>query len=105
MSAQKPATPLPWRHFLQGDSTRFLVAEQRSPNGRIAAQVPQQLGDGARNDAAYIAHAANAYPRLVEALRALEQACYVYGQGSQVPDLPVLKQAGALLRELGEVAS
>jgi hypothetical protein len=105
MSAHKPATPLPWHADLRGapKSQPRIACTAKNLHG---AECSSALGIvPAIADADYIAHAANAYPRLVEALRALEQACYVYGQESQVPHLPVLQQAGALLRELGEVAS
>ena len=86
-----PATPLPWR-----------VSPARP------AEVQQQSGtysiglmgmDGAAN-AAYIAHAANAYPRLVDALRGLIALDVVLGR--EFYDRQTVADARALLRELGE---
>ena len=54
-----PATPLPWQ-AVQSD-----VRGYGNPRGIVYSD-----DDTLPQDAAYIAHAANAYPRLVEALRA-----------------------------------
>lgn len=105
----KPATPLPW--VASEGRTGFLGQknEDMSPAAGITAVEPKMYG-GTRvfelhaltkfDDAAYAAHAANAYPRLVEALRhyventdPLHPSCRV-GAGMHL-------KAGALLRELG----
>ena len=76
----KPETELPWE-----DNGNEIVAASDRFCG-IAGAV-----DG--EDAAYIVHACNAYPKLVEALK--EVAASSYGQRHN---------AIALLRELGEEA-
>jgi len=71
----KPATALPWledrRKYSNASDVRV-----RGPNNACVT------GAIAYPDAAYIAHSANLYGPLVEALRALD------------PNHPVLKQAG-----------
>ena len=83
----KPATPLPWTVDPEGEVAVSIEAS----NGAIVCEVR-----GASNDpaalAAYIAHACNNYPKLVEALRGL-----VHGEASGNYD-----RAIALLSELGE---
>ena len=70
MPTLKPATPLPW----------------------FASEI-----DSANNhDAAYIAHACNAYPRLVASLQALA------GHEDDFYQTDATIAARALLRELGE---
>ena len=76
-----PATPLPWivnlrRHVVTADASQD-AAHCKGSNGV--------------EDAAYIAHAANAYPRLVEALRKV-----AIGK-------PYAERSADLLRELGEL--
>lgn len=77
----KPATPLPWKS-VQADqdsfSTFWVLDEERED-----ADIDDQ-------NAAYLAHAANAYPDLVAALRNV-----AIGK-------PYAKRAADLLRELGE---
>ena len=91
MSAVKhtPATPLPWI----ADTHRI-----NDCNGQNIARADNQFGDNIDHvqDAAYIVHAANAYPRLVEALR-LCLATDGHGLSTK-GELP----ARALLREFGE---
>ncbi len=55
-----------------------------------------------RVDAAYIAHAANSYPKLVEALRVLYKSVHDTPQIACEYDPVPNHAAGALLRELGE---
>ena len=75
-----PATPLPW------NDTEFTLT----------------------SDAGYIAHAANAYPKLVEALRkAIRELRIenVNADGEQKPNTPIAivnEDFAALLRSLGE---
>lgn len=58
-----PATPLPWE-TVEANATIPI----RGANGHTVASVRyDERYDGP--DAAYIAHAANAYPRLVEAIQ------------------------------------
>lgn len=82
----KPATPLPWRK-----STTGLVCDQMS--------VPILASES--GDAAYIVHACNAYPKLVEELRWWREECQsLISQGRMATGTP--KRIAALLRELGE---
>lgn len=90
MPAQaKPATPLPWSHFI-GSNANLLK------RGEHMQQVePAQ-------DAAYIVHACNAYPALVEALRV---AIYELGmQGGDNEKNIRRAEMCILLRSLGEAA-
>ena len=85
-----PATPLPWVHI----------------NGSVVGQPAKRSGysdkDRARDDS-YRAHAANAYPKLVEALRDLMLRCDgeegVRADGSNIQTMA----ASALLQSLGEL--
>lgn len=100
----KPATPLPQNHggtrrpwYLHGpigEATHVMGADH-SPVAYATATMPREL---APENAAYIAHAANAYPRLVEALREQLQA-YEGDFGPQ----HISTRHRALLRELGEL--
>ena len=87
----KPATPLPWKSVQadQGSFSTFWILDEE----REDADVDDQNAD-------YIAHAANAYPKLVEALRnALEQIDH---QAASAAGWPDSENARILLRELGE---
>ena len=67
MTVQKPATPLPWRTAL------FKRADWHVVGGSEPADDYQRAAICKReDDSAYIAHTANAYPELVEALRTAE---------------------------------
>lgn len=82
---KQPATPLPWRVLGKHGHTIWAGNEII-----FQATHPRSRGTGAHKDAAYIEHAINAYPRLIEALH---KAAY-NGAFS--------KDAERLLRELGE---
>ena len=94
----KPATPLPWHVGLRQaeqivyDAKGWAVANATVYHG--AADVAET-----KANARYIAHACNAYPRLVEALRTLEKDNY--GQPSAVT-VRALEPIRALLQEPGE---
>jgi hypothetical protein len=99
----KPSTPLPWREF-QGEESWDIIGA----NGdHIACMEPHEEERTAEQsaDAPYIAHAANAYPKLVEALRenigvfAQLTAAYPAQNGMVNKRLDALH---ALLRALGE---
>ena len=103
MTATKPATPLPWENTRRDDgkgnwSTND-IGQAVNLGGFIVART---IGHGARqwDDSAYIVHAANAYPRLVEALRDALSAlvCEGHHEGVSRP----VTDGRALLRELGE---
>jgi len=93
----KPATPLPWLRAGRDADTRgiFLRSDFRKP----AAYHVLVMGAPADQDAAYIVHACNAYPRLVEALRGLWS--HFKHDGSDEADA-LAKSARALLRSFGE---
>lgn len=88
----KPATPLPWREARAGEiGTNVLAGEQI-----VASTDTHRYTAGERElqNAAYIAHACNAYPRLVAALE------YIGTGGEDWKDCA--RTARALLRDLGE---
>lgn len=95
-----PATALPWANDSDAPrkgKPRAMVFPENDASGEalVAGNVDPQ-------DAAYIKHAANAYPRLVEALRNLrEQVECMNAQQAFGRDYD---EAVALLRELGEGA-
>lgn len=95
----KPATELPWHidHY-DGLEERILNQEEW-----YVASVDLEYGE--RDDAAYIAHACNAYPKLVEALRlCVGQLAYIQSDNSDPDDMPwpEIDTATQLLAELGE---
>jgi hypothetical protein len=91
--SKRPATPLPWE-WLPNEG-QFIVTPE--PTRAIIAEIPCQGAQA--QDGAYLVHAANSYPRLVEALRELLLDC-------EVDLLPTDKHpARALLKELGEWSS
>ena len=87
----KPATALPWRPW-----TRRIHHEVFSGDV-IVAQVRQCTGPNGSThlDAAYIAHAANAYPQLIAALRVSARQLSMHGNA-------YAQDCAALLAELGE---
>lgn len=99
----KPATALPWE--FRPDATEanpYWRGASMWSGGACVVRMDftNAHGQGAQN-AAYIAHAANAYPRLVAALRAATARLQQETDG----DAWTLHQQGAaLLRELGEDA-
>ena len=92
----KPATPLPWRANQCGiyDARGSLVACTGDDDGSPQEQIDM---------AAYIARSANAYPRLVQALKALVEAEEIYGDQESVALNEVWLPAAVLLRDLGEL--
>lgn len=100
----KPATPLPWKKSL-GMPCRhpyYLIRTDEETHAmRSVAKVDIAARGGSDIDAAYIAHAANAYPKLVEALRAIvspdEDGFTILSSGNRDA-----RRITALLRELGE---
>jgi hypothetical protein len=79
----KPATPLPWlpHNMWIGGNAKGPYAYPVGVDSETAAQ-----------NAAYIAHACNAYPKLVEELRTAQKYCPPHGQ----------EIISTLLAELGE---
>ena len=97
----KPATPLPWiangdedHDFIIGGNPQEILAD--CSIGRV-----RPIED--KTNAAYIVAAANAYPRLVQALKALVEAEEIYGDQESVALNAVWLPAAALLRDLGEL--
>ena len=87
----KPATPLPW-NMQDGGRSNLAHVEAEADGAQVCSINKKRVAD-----AGYIMHAANAYPRLVEALR----ACLIDMQpGVDYADHIV--NGHALLRELGE---
>lgn len=106
-----PATPLPWRVIEERGNRPAIYV-----NGPLRADRTADLNSrsiaklynltGWQADAAYIAHAANAYPKLVEAL--LECVDAIEAADQPKSDLPEwqrerVSNALALLRDLGEI--
>ena len=100
MTANKPATPLPW-------SAELIGLSEMGPNGVDVFDIGPCDKDGAMrvrvatavdDDAAYIVHACNAYPELVAALRNFigPQIGRTYSQ--------TMKEGKDILRKLGEGA-
>jgi hypothetical protein len=98
MTKHTPATPLPWKPW-----TKRIHHEIYAANDQIVAQVRQCEGPNGstHQDAAYIAHAANAYPKLVAALRLAANGLDTTGQTTKQSN-DARNHARALLRELGE---
>lgn len=94
--SMKPATPLPWN--VPAKYPRYV--EGGSLQG-VCKTYSASIGGGDAQDASYIAHAANAYPRLVGALKQMreEYARLPHSLGYTFTHLPKID---ALLRELGE---
>ena len=102
----QPATALPWR-----------TVASYQPQTRKEEMSPYVLGADGENvaasalrgvdDAAYIAHAANAYPKLVEVLRACIRAdnLRAFERGQREPEFQHSADhpARAILRDLGEI--
>lgn len=117
---RKPVTPLPWCTMYEGEVIRGF-------DGADAAVVRTPYGYGRMErelNAQYIVHSANAYPKLVEALRASAQISeamhnlavnghLLLGKERQAMQAALLEQvtsmyetarkADNILRELGEV--
>lgn len=105
----KPATPLPFARPLEvceAENTPSLMLSQPAAYFVKASQLDvacvvlmpafeHYAGREAQKRAAYISHTVNAYPKLVEALRAMLERAPM----AQVAS----KDACALLRELGEM--
>lgn len=106
MIKHTPATPLPWKPRQKPHDIGYQIATDAGFEDAITG------GIRLKRDAVYIAHVANAYPRLVKVLcDTIEDAeRELYAAGSdQVAQHPVLAaknrrngQRCALLHELGE---
>jgi hypothetical protein len=96
MTNNYPATPLPWEYVDNG----MVIVARDAPAQLRPVQIAQAVRglvhdhgpEHATNDINYIAHACNAYPKLVEALR----------QCSKNDGNRAVYVAETMLRELGE---
>jgi hypothetical protein len=88
----KPATPLPWFENWNNPQDGWIEGQSQQVVVLTGVQDGQDQDD-ADKDAAYIAHAANAYPKLVRAL---------YNIQRDVRTRQDIEDARDLLRELGE---
>lgn len=98
-----PATVLPWR---VGDAGHTIFGPPNGlPSPAIVATVNNKVGNRRLVNAAYIAHAANAYPKLIAALCAFCKAStYPGSEQIEGPELIKVRNfAKALLRKLGEL--
>ena len=91
--SKRPATPLPWTFRESGPTAYGVLGSVHIPRERSAKH-------NTRDDAAYIVHAANSYPRLVEALDAILNLD-AKPMDHSLKEKIVL-DARALLRSLGE---
>lgn len=105
----KPATALPWTVTPDPeahDGEMDIVSAQGCPASEhwfIASTYGiDDEGDDSRRNAAYIAHAANAYPKLVEALRVAIKEADGWFDDSRGGPCEDVDSCRALLRELGE---
>lgn len=99
---QQPATPLPWRFEPNRDNAANKKQLQDEPIGGSIMSLETHIAriwsdtEGPYENATYLTHAANAYPKLVDMVRGLAAVCYA--KGCMASDL----EAYALLKELGE---
>lgn len=112
----KPATPLPWRADDDEIGSQINSCDEGGESHLAVARLGNlenwvdEICDAGRDDAAsedrdaaYIAHAANAYPKLVEALRTVNRIIYAKGAPLGFNDyFEIRKAAVDTLRELGE---
>jgi hypothetical protein len=101
----QPATQLPWNQQLGTQKQGATISLDGSPLVLVYGETRTE----AVKDAEYIAHAANAYPKLIEALKAayvaLDRCQTALGtEGALVKRVDEVRfDSGALLNELGEM--
>jgi len=89
-TTRKPATPLPW------EAADREVRGYGNPRGTVTMD-----DDTLPQDAAYIAHAANAYPQLIAALRDAQTALDAgLNSGDAVAAAQTMDDAALMLRAL-----
>jgi hypothetical protein len=99
MTKHTPATPLPWNICSNGKAAKnHAFGEANCPTvvGEVYGRgypIGRGSSPGSLRDADYIAHSANAYPRLVEALKVVTDKWHPLAVG----------EARDLLRDLGEL--
>ena len=104
----KPATPLPW-HANAIDSKRGRITGDETSQGWDKLDIHGANANVARvyrpADVRFIAHAANAYPQLVSALRSGIDSLGQFVKLGRIPENNQgLRDMRALLRSLGEDA-
>lgn len=101
MTKHTPATATPYHSYEvnNGDANRYRVGTAQHAVAHIAAT--GRLKDDAQQ-ADYIAHAANAYVRLVEYVRDVIRRTPALSDATPY-EMQCFKEARALLRELGEL--
>ena len=102
----KPATPLPWGTIAldwRSNDLGAVSAGIQTPNEPPHFVSQDSMSLDPAQDAAYIVHAANAYPVLVAALQALVKAEEAYGDETNVAVNHEWLRAREVLRDLGEL--
>ena len=97
MTKHTPATPLPWHEKQVHLNYQGRVLMHSIEGG--TRRLDDQSGHFTPEDAAYLAHAANAYPKLIDTLRAVNAAVHPF---DSIANRLAAAAAYALLRELGE---
>lgn len=92
-----PSTQLPWEWL--PDDGQFIATPE--PERKIIAEVPCQGCEA--QDGAYVVHAANAYPKMVEALRIALLAWEKPNPTHTPAYRKKYERLTGLLRDLGEV--
>lgn len=92
---RQPATPLLWKAgpVFQKDGRALFFTDQSKP-GKWQRRLDDTTGVFKAEDAAYLEHAAHAYPKLVEALKSINER---FMTGDECREL-----ARIILGELGE---
>lgn len=97
----QPVTPLPWQTELDLDSVDIVgPLEQHLFIGRGGSETLEERA----KDSDYAVHAANAYPKLVEALRETSKELRGLAEKFSLSSPGAEHDADALLRDLGEGA-
>jgi hypothetical protein len=103
-----PATPLPWKPVSERANEGMgapVETELRGADLQVAVRLGKLYSDRQKQDAAYITHAANAYPKqIIAALELLEALDREHGDELGVDTAAAANRLSALLRELGEDA-
>lgn len=101
---QKPARALPWKFSVAEDGDGTYRVTANDDLGSVLCDAPYYNIAPDFQDASYLTHAVNAYPRLVEALRSADCQCSVRERDSGHRTDCTAEPLRALLRELGEDA-
>ena len=109
MTKNAPATPLPWADprtiaatwSIWAGEVQVAACRVVDDKGAVVPYMVNHDGDAQKN-AAYIAHACNSYPLLVEALRESVRAYDSTGGAKGLAHQTAAEGARFLLRSLGE---